>query len=160
MERQRRLWIWPQRHLFQGEEGSKGQMVPMMFEPDFLKPVMPHLWSRHQSCQLWKQGINSHIWFPGDGERDRSGDAFAYASKRRDEISAEYESDLLCSCKAFSPPFISLFWAVRAHPTSLFWCCFVAMVTMCYCMRHGAVCTVKTILSLQPGYQLRSFHTK
>lgn len=34
----------------------------------FLKPVMPHLWSRHRSCRLWKRGINSHFWFPGDGE--------------------------------------------------------------------------------------------
>lgn len=96
--------------------------------------------------------------FPGTAN-DAGAATSSPLPQRGDEISAEYESDLLCSCRAFSPPFISLFWAVRAHPTS-FWCCFVAMDTMCYCMRHSAVCTAKTILPLQPqqpGYQLKSF---
>lgn len=42
---------------------------------------MPYLWSKHRSCRLWKQGINSHF-FPRDGERDRSGDVLASASER------------------------------------------------------------------------------
>lgn len=60
-------------------------------------------------------------------------------------------NQIFCAPAELSARHSSLcFGQCQHHPTSLFWCCFVAMVTMCYCMRHGAVCTAKTISSLEP----------
>lgn len=60
-------------------------------------------------------------------------------------------NQIFCAPAKLSARHSSLcFGQCEHHPTSLFWCCFVAMVTMCYCMRHGAVCTAKTISSLEP----------
>lgn len=121
----------------------------------FLRPVMPHLWSRHRSCRLWKRGINSHFWFPGDGEM-RQERRCASASERWDEISAEYESDLLCSRKAFSPPFISLFWAVRAssdQPLLMLFCCHGHHVLL-YAPRYRLHGKKKIISSLEASSQI------
>lgn len=60
-------------------------------------------------------------------------------------------NQIFCAPAKLSARHSSLcFGQCEHHPTSLFWCCFVAMVTMCYCMRHGAVCTAKTTSSLEP----------
>lgn len=102
--------IWQQQSLFKGKGLVTGARWCSGCLSQSFRPVMPHLWSKCHSCWLWRQ---------------------IYSLMSINQI--------LCVSAKLRGHHSHPLWTSLAHLTSLFWCCFVAMVTKCYSMRHNTV---------------------
>lgn len=113
--------------------GDRGQMVAMVFEPNFkacnasFMVEMSLLLAANTFTLLLSKDITSHTKRGGDMCGERKGGKKNVA-----------EAPFVCRS---ADPWVHHSSLLLAHLTSFFWCCFVAMVTKCYSMRRGTVCT-------------------
>lgn len=145
---QRKLWIWPQQHLFKGNGLATlsrwrwwrlSQVLLCLIYG--LSVVLPGCETKNKFTLLisWdiKWDMNRrNVLFVSQRERERKNKCWVHI--RSFLFLQSFESTIhLFFVFCFS------LGGTLAPLTSLFWCCFVAMVTKCYCMHHRPDCTEK-----------------